>query len=72
MSRIMIRVVPTLEVGTYAKVYIDDEYGEYMAKFWRNGRQLPNADYFTDSEDDAHSTAQAELIRMGCTLADQD
>ncbi len=35
-----------------------NEYGEYVVRHYIRATLQPNADYFTDSIDDAHATAQ--------------
>ena len=42
----------------------DPDLGEYRVRFSRAGEALPDADYFTDSLEDAASTASTELERM--------
>ena len=40
-----------------AKVYKDNEYGEYRVKHYTDGKHHSKADYHTDNKDDAHGTA---------------
>lgn len=42
----------------------DPDLREYRVRFSRAGEELPAADYFTDSLEDATGTASAELERM--------
>jgi len=53
------------------------DYGEYVVKaFDRDGRRMPNADYFTDDLDDARNTSAAMLgedkPRTGQSAIDQN
>jgi hypothetical protein len=43
------------------KIYKDVDWGEYVVKFFVNGRHLPDADYHTDDKNDAVGTAQIFL-----------
>jgi hypothetical protein len=43
------------------KVYLDRDWGEYVVKFYVNGRYQPEEDYHTDDKNDAMSTAQQFL-----------
>lgn len=47
-----------------AKVSNKNRHGEYVVKFYENGKHLKDADYFTADKDDAISTAKVELKRM--------
>jgi len=40
-----------------ATVFYDFEWEEFVVKFWRDGKYLPDADYFTDDRADAVETA---------------
>lgn len=47
--------------GRTAKVYKDQDWGEYRVKHYVNGQHQANADYHTDDLEDAHDTAQAMM-----------
>ena len=46
-----------------AKVYKNAETGEFIARFFNDGRYLEAADYFTNDKADALATAQSEIAR---------
>lgn len=46
-----------LHDGRKAEIFFNDEYEEYCVKFYSSDKYLINADYFTDDQDDAYSTA---------------
>lgn len=43
-----------------ATVFYDFDYEEFVVKFYRNGVEIPDADYFTADQDDAIETAQLQ------------
>lgn len=47
-----------------AKIYRDTDWNEYRVKFYVQGQHMQNADYHTDSKEDATGTAHAQLQRM--------
>ena len=47
-----------------AKIYWDSEVQECRVRFYKNGRYLSEADYFTDDKEDAKDTAKAELDEL--------
>ena len=54
-----------VSTGQNAKVYRDTDWQEYRVKFYDEaGQHLTNADYHTDSKEDAESTARAQLQMM--------
>jgi len=44
-----------------AKVYKDNEWGEYRVKHYTDGKHHSEADYHAGDADDAHNTAQSWL-----------
>jgi hypothetical protein len=40
-----------------AIVFYDFDYEEFVVKFYRGADAIPDADYFTDDQDDAVATA---------------
>lgn len=50
---------PTL--STLVRVAYDTETGEYVAQLVRDGRRVPDADYYTDDRDDAIATGTAMI-----------
>lgn len=51
------------ETGLTAKITFNREYNEYKVKFYRDGKYLPDADYFTNDKEDARGTAKMEMDR---------
>lgn len=50
---------PTL--STLVRVAYDPETDEYVAQLVRDGRRVPDADYYTDDREDAIATATAMI-----------
>lgn len=58
------RKIDEVSKGKYtAKVYRDAEWQEYRVKFYINGVHLTEADYHTDTKEDAVNTAVYEVAR---------
>lgn len=64
MSAVKMEKILTNVDGTFAWVCFDSEFDEWSVKFYRRGLFLRNATYYGADEDDAHSAARAELLRM--------
>lgn len=47
-----------------AKIYRDTDWNEYRVKFYIRGQHQQDADYHTDSKEDAQGTAHGQLQRM--------
>jgi hypothetical protein len=44
-------------------IYKDTEVGEYVVKFFKDGKHMTEADYYTDDKSDALMTAKSEMKR---------
>ena len=64
MSLTLITKILTNQDGTFARVLLDAEGEEFTVKFYRGGKFLKDANYYTEDESDAKGTAQLELSRM--------
>jgi hypothetical protein len=59
------RLVKKGEQGSKSfKIYKDQDFGEYVVKFYKNGEHQTEADYHTDDVRDAMQTAKSEVSRM--------
>ena len=51
----------TTTTGKQAKVYGPNDYGEYVTRFYVNGKHMDASDYFTDDKQDAIDTARYHI-----------
>ena len=64
-ARKLIKHYKSPEADMEAKVYKNPETGEHEVDFYKNGKNLGEGPrYYTDSLEDAHTTAQTGLKRM--------
>jgi hypothetical protein len=68
------RLVHTIStaIGFKAMVYFDSQLSEYVCKFYDGKAHNKNADYFTESLEDAIETArvQVQIMRDDFALSD--
>lgn len=69
------RLISTINksLGFSAKVYFDNEWNEYIVKYYDGKIQMPEGTFYhTDDKEDAINTAYAELEYMQNNNALQD